>query len=95
MFSAISRFGLDQAKLRIHFEKNDQPAAPYRCSLALESVSAGRIRASTAADRLYRAVDAAAERLTDRLQRRLGDQKRVGGEGTTPARARTRRTGAR
>jgi hypothetical protein len=95
MFSAISRFGLDQAKLRIHLEADDRPAAPCRCSVVLESASGGRIRVRTAADRLYRAVDAAAERLTDRLQRRLGHKNMVGGEGTGPAQPRTRGLGDR
>jgi ribosome-associated translation inhibitor RaiA len=75
MFSAISRFGLDHARLSIHLDEDDRAhsAARYRCSVVIEWAPAGRLRVRTRAERLYRAVDVATERLADRLERCVGD----------------------
>jgi ribosome-associated translation inhibitor RaiA len=97
MFSAISRFGLDHARLRVHLKDDHAhyPAARYRCSALLEWAPAGRIRVRTAADRLYGAVDAAADHLTDRVECLVGDKSLVGGDTTSAAQAPIRRARGR
>jgi ribosome-associated translation inhibitor RaiA len=99
MFSAISRFGLDHARLRIHLDEDHEghAAPPYRCSVVLQWAPAGRIRVRARAERLYRAVDAAAERLADGVERRLDDDDKDprGGDAMSPALSRTRGMGGR
>jgi ribosome-associated translation inhibitor RaiA len=97
MFSAISRFGLDHARLRIHLDADHEAhaAAPYRCSVVLQWAPAGRIRVRARAERLYRAVDAAAERLANGVERRLDDKHPRGGDVVSPTLARTRGMGGR
>jgi ribosome-associated translation inhibitor RaiA len=92
MFSAISRLGLDHARLRIRLDDDHEAhaAAPYRCSVALQWAPAGRIRVRARAERLYRAVDAAAERLADGVDRRLDDEDPRGGDVVSPTLARSR-----
>jgi hypothetical protein len=95
MFSAISRFGLDRAHLRIDLDENDKShaAAPYRCSVLLEWAPTERIRVRARAERLYRAVDAAAERLADGVGRCLADKGPSGGDVMSPPSAPTRGAG--
>jgi hypothetical protein len=97
MFSAISRFGLDHARLRIDLDEDHEAhaAAPYRCSVVLQWAPAERIRVRARAERLYRAVDAAAERLADGVERRLDDKDPRGGDAVSPRPARTRGMGGR
>jgi ribosome-associated translation inhibitor RaiA len=89
MFSAISRFGLEHAHLRIDLDENDRAhaAALYRCVVLLKWAAEERIRVRARAERLYRAVDAAAQRLADRVHRRLIDKGAVGGDVTGPGQA--------
>jgi ribosome-associated translation inhibitor RaiA len=97
MFSAISRFGLDHARLRILLDADHEAhaAAPYQCSVVLQWAPAGRIRVRTRAERLYRAVDAAAERLADGVEHRLDHEHPHGSDAVSPTLARTRGMGGR
>jgi hypothetical protein len=74
MFSAVSRFGMDRARLRVHLFEDDgaDPGARYQCAVVLECPRAGRIRVRATAEGIYRVVDAAAERLARCVERRLG-----------------------
>lgn len=73
MFSAVSRFGRACARLTIRLEELDskRTGPQYRCSVVLDLMPAGRIRASATAHRLYAAIDVAADRLASGVERRL------------------------
>ena len=72
MFSAIGRLAPDGARLSIRLEQDTRPnaAAAFRCAAVLNLMPAARIRASATRERLYGAVDAAAERLARGVARR-------------------------
>lgn len=65
MFSATSRFGRACERLSVTLEQREAPrtGAQYRCSAVLDLMPVGQIRVSAASDRLYAAIDEAAERL--------------------------------
>lgn len=65
MFSAISRFGAACARLGITLDEREvfRTGARYRCSAVLDLTPRGQIRISATSDRLYAAIDEAAERL--------------------------------
>ena len=66
MFSATSRFGPACQLLRITLDEREviRTGARYRCSAVLDLTPAGQIRVSASSDRLYAAIDEAAERLS-------------------------------
>ena len=66
MFSATSRFGPVCQLLRITLDERDviRTGARYRCDAVLDLLPAGSIRVSATSDRLYAAIDEAAERLS-------------------------------
>jgi ribosome-associated translation inhibitor RaiA len=70
MFSAISRFAPRCARLGVHLEacESAQLGTRYRCTVALDLTPAARVRVRATADRLYSAVDQAAERLSRRVE---------------------------
>jgi ribosomal subunit interface protein len=74
MFSAISRFGRRCLRVGVHLEESEatQAGTRYRCAVALQLNPLGRVRVRATADRLYAAVDESAERLSRRVERRLG-----------------------
>lgn len=78
MFSATSRFGRAGKGLRIRLEECDatRTGALYRCSAILDVMPAGRIRVRATGDRLYRAIDKAAERLAHGVERHLAAENR-------------------
>lgn len=65
MFSATSRFGTACERLSITLDERDvfRTGARYRCSAVLDLTPVGQIRVSATSDRLYAAVDEAADRL--------------------------------
>ncbi len=79
MFSAISRFGRACERLSIRLEECEatRTGARYRCSAVLDLMPAGQIRVRATGDRLYGAIDVAAERLANGLDRRLVATSRV------------------
>jgi ribosomal subunit interface protein len=66
MFSATSRFGPAGPLLRIMLDEREviRAGGRYRCSAVLDLTPVGQIRVSAASDRLYAAIDEAAERLS-------------------------------
>jgi ribosomal subunit interface protein len=73
MFSATSRFGRVCERLRIRLVECEatRTGSRYRCSAVLDLAPAGRIRVRAAGERLYEAIDEAAERLARGVKRRL------------------------
>lgn len=65
MFSATSRFGRACERLSVTLDQRKafEAGAQYRCSAVLDLIPAGQIRVSATSDRLYAAIDEAAERL--------------------------------
>ena len=89
MFSAISRFGQRCARLSVRLEacESTHAAIRYRCTVALDLTPAARVRVRATADRPYAAVDQAAERLSRRAERLLGNESKPGDRRrTNPAR---------
>lgn len=65
MFSATCRFGRSAKRLSVKLDEREtaRPGAMYRCLAVLDLMPTGQIQVSAADDRLYGAIDAAAERL--------------------------------
>lgn len=65
LFSAISQFARACGRLRVRLDEIEGrgTGTRYRCSVDLGLKPAGRIRVRATGDRLYAAIDAAAERL--------------------------------
>lgn len=74
MFSATSRFGPACPLLRITLAEREviRTGARYRCDAVLDLLPVGSIRVSATSDRLYAAIDEAAERLS-----RSGDHHQI------------------
>lgn len=92
MFSAVSRFGQRCARLSVRLEacESTHLATRYRCNVSLDLTPAARVRVRATADRPYAAVDQAAERLSRRVERLLGDGSKPGDRRrTNPARIST------
>lgn len=66
MFSATRRFGTAGELLRITLDEREviRAGARYRCSAVLHLTPVGQVRVSATSDRLYAAIDEAAERLS-------------------------------
>lgn len=72
MFSAARRFESNGAQVVVLLEEDASRArARYRCVATMGLGSEGRVRVSAGADRLHAAVDRAADRLSDTVERHL------------------------
>jgi ribosomal subunit interface protein len=74
MFSATSRFGSACQFLRITLDEREviRTGSRYRCTAVLDLAPVGQIRVSATSDRLYAAIDEAAERLSRGGDHHLG-----------------------
>ena len=70
MFSAARQFEINGAEVSVLLEEDIRARARFRC-LATVMLPDGRVRVSGAADRLHAAVDRAADRLSQSVERRL------------------------
>jgi ribosomal subunit interface protein len=72
MFAAVGRFRSPEGRLSVHLDYTaNVRVRQYRCEVTLTRNRVGRIRAQASADRLFAAIDKAAERLADRVALRL------------------------
>jgi ribosome-associated translation inhibitor RaiA len=72
MFSAVSRFARKCARLSVRLGQDGPMRDQHSCSVVLDLAPAGQVRVRATGDRLYAAVDRAAERLAQGVERRLG-----------------------
>ena len=86
MFSATSRFGPASPLLRITLDEREviRTEARYRCSAVLDLTPVGQIRVSAASDRLYAAIDEAAELLSRAGDHHLSTRRRESGAVAIP-----------
>src|SRR5437899_1098522 len=72
MFAAVGRFRGPEDRLSVQLDCTaNVRGRQYRCEVTLRLNRVGRIRAQASADRLFAAIDRAAERLADRVALRL------------------------
>ena len=71
MFAAVGKFGSPEDRLTVQLDCSGEMGRQYRCEVTLNLNRVGRIRAQASAERLFAAIDRAAQRLADRVALRL------------------------